>query len=111
MEELTKAIIHFFDLEDASKEIQEDFLEDIGEVMMGAIVQKAWMELDSQKKETLTVLLEESSSNPEDVKKREEVLAFLDDNMVNLQGFIEKELDNFQSTYREYRDELRDAAV
>jgi Fe-S cluster biosynthesis and repair protein YggX len=108
MDEIRKAIIHFFDLEDAKKETQEDFLEDVGEVVMNSILNKAWSELGSKDRATLTLLLKESADNPEDVHKREVVLSFLDDNMANLYGFIEKELEALQVTYREYRDELRD---
>jgi hypothetical protein len=111
MDELTKTMVQFFDLEDVGKEVQEDFLEDIGEAVMGSIFNKAWSELDSKKQDELNALLEESTKNPDDVEKREAVLLFLDDNMINLTAFIEKELEMLQKSYREKRDEFRDAVA
>lgn len=98
-----------FDLEGASKEEREEFVEDIGEVIMQKILRKAWAELDSSKRNVLTDLLEKSTADPENTKKHEEIFAFLDTHIPNLSEFVTRELEAIQKTYREIRDEIRDA--
>lgn len=100
-----------FDLEHASKEEYEEFAEDIGEVIMQRILHKAMTELDSSKRDVLVSLLESSEADPEDSAKHEAVFAFLDTHMHNLPEFVTREMEAIQKTYRETRDELRDAVV
>ena len=111
MNDITKHTLSFFDLEDTSKDMQEDFLEDIGEVLMESVFRKAWSELDANKREALTKLLEESSLEPENAEKSNAVLMFLDEHVVNIKGYVEKEFESIQTTYKKTRDELRDIAV
>jgi len=109
MKNSNNTTIQFFDLENETKDIQEDFLDDIGEVIMEALLLKAWSELDTEKRERLTALLEISDEEPENEEKREAVLTFLDKNVVNIQGFVKKEFEDIQTSYKQIRDEIRDA--
>lgn len=100
-----------FDLAGVSKEEREEFAEDIGEVIMQKILRKAWAELDSSKRDVLTELLEKSEASPEDEEKHEAVFAFLDANILNLPEFVAHELEEIETSYREIRDQLKDAQL
>ena len=103
----TNVLIKFFDLEDLEKEEQEQFLDEISEVMMGSILKKAWQELDSAKKEALSELLEaEGTESNED--NSQAVLAYLDEHLVNLGEYVRKELTDMEESYKRTRDELDD---
>lgn len=101
--------IEFFDLENASQEEQEDFFQDIGELVMQKILHKAWAELSSAKKDELTELLEESEDDPENSDKQDAILIFLDKHIPNVREIVAEELEEIQNTFREYRDELLDS--
>jgi hypothetical protein len=109
MNDTINTTIQFFDLENETKDIQEIFLDEIGEVIMESVLLKAWAELDASKRKTLTELLEVSSESPQDEEKRVAVLKYLDENVVNLQGFVKKELEDIQLLYKQTRDEIRDS--
>ncbi len=102
-------LINLFDLENLSKEEQEDFMQDIGELVMQTVIRKAWKELDSVKRNNLTELLEESDNDSDSSKKYEAVFAFLDENVVDIRKYVVKETEKIQKIYRESRDELRDS--
>ncbi len=111
MDNTNSTLLQYFDLEDGSDEMQGEFLEELAETLFGSIVRKAWVEFDGDKKETFAKLLEESSDDPESVEKYTAVLTFLDEHIVNLRDFIEKELRELQKSYKTTRDELQDSLV
>jgi len=111
MNDTTSTHVDPFDLENTSKEEYEEFAEEIGEVIMQKILRKAWVELDSSKRDVLTSLLENSEADPEDGVKQEAVFAFLNTHMTNLPDFVSRELEAIEQTYRETRDQVSDALV
>lgn len=105
----SETAIDFFGLENTSQEEQEEFFQDLGELVMQKIIHRAWAELSSSKKDELTELLEESEDDPENADKQDAVLIFLDKNIPTVREIASEELEEIQKTFREYRDELLDA--
>lgn len=106
-----ETIVNSFDLVDAPVEEQEEFFEDIGEMVMQSILQRAWAELSTVKRDELTILLEASEADPENDEKQQAVLAFLDENVSNIEELIKEKISELEGTYREYRDEMLDAVA
>jgi len=104
-------LLQYFDLEDSPEGFQDEFFEDVAETLLGSVMRKAWAELDGEKKEQLTELLEASDADAESKEKHEAVLAFLDENVINLREFVEKELEDLQTAYKTTRDELQDTLL
>jgi len=109
MDDTNNTLFQYFDLEDNSTELREEFLEEVAETLLTSVLRKAWMELDADKKEQLAGLLEESNADPENKEKHTAVLAFLDEYIVNLREFIGNEFETLQTAYKTTRDELLDA--
>lgn len=100
----------FFDLNDVSKEEQEEFIVEFGDVIMKTVFRKAWFTLDSNKRETLTLLLEESEQDPENEEKYKNILAYLDEHVPNIGDIVKKEVEKIQKAYLESRDAFTDAS-
>ena len=98
--------LELFDIQDLSQKEQEEFLMDIGDLIMKSVLKKAWMLLDADETEELTVLLEESQNNPEDAKKIEAVFEYLNRHINNLEEMIRSELEELNKSYKQTRDEL-----
>ena len=111
MNNKNNALVQYFDLELVAKEDQEYFIDEIGGLVMDSILKKAWQQLEGTKKEALTELLEASNLDSENIEKSNAVLAFLDEHLVNLEAFVQKELAEIETAYKSTRDELSDKIV
>jgi hypothetical protein len=111
MNETQKAFFQSLDLEGLPEEERQEFIDDVGDLVLKAILEKAWMELDSGEKESLTQLLEQSEADPDNEMKSSAVFAFLDEHVSNIAEYAQKEFEKLQNLYRETRDELLDAGV
>lgn len=98
--------VDFLGLGDMPEEERNKFLEDVGELVMKAVFRKAWIELDSTKREILTKLLEESDADPENEEKQNAILQFLDTHVEKLREYAKKEIESIEQVYRETKEEL-----
>ena len=108
MIKLPNNLIELFDLEDANEEEKKAFIDDVSDLIMKSILQKAWSVLDSDERDTLTKLLEDSNASPDDAKKSNAVFDFLDNNLPNMDDVIRKEVVSIQERFAEIRDSVRD---
>lgn len=100
--------VDYFELTGLPEAEQEAFLEQVGELVMKAVLRKAWIDLDSEKRDTLTKLLEESDADPENEKKSDAVLTFLDEHVERVGEYAKAEMESLLSAYRESRDAVED---
>ena len=107
---MSKAVIDFFDLEEIDVEEQESFMEEIGSLVMKAVLRKAWIELDTVKRDTLMILLEESASDPENETKYEAVFSFLDENVEKIRDYAKNEMESIMRTYTETKEAIEQGA-
>lgn len=107
----TTPAIDYFELSGIPEEERDAFLEEVGELVMKAILRKTWIDLDSEKRDILTKLLEESDSDPENEKKSDAVLVFLDEHVERIGEYAKAEMEKLLSVYRESRDAVEDETV
>lgn len=108
MIKLPNNIIELFDLEEAPEDERKEFIEDVADLIMKAVLRKAWADLDSDGRDTLTKLLEKSNSMPDDRKSSDAVFDFLDKNLPSMEDIIKNEINSIHSKFAETRDSLRD---
>ncbi len=104
----TTSEVDYFELVGLPEEEQEAFLDQVGELVMKAVLRKAWIELDSEKRDTLTKLIEESDADPENEKKSDAVLVFLDEHVARVAEYAKTEMETLLTAYREARDAVED---
>jgi len=100
--------IQFFDIAHLPQEEQNDFLEDVGELVMQKVLYKTWDKLTNGQKDELTALLE-VGGDEEGNDKQNAVFEYLDQNVPDIHEIVQKELFEIENTFCECRDEMLDA--
>ncbi len=108
MIKLPNNLIELFDLENADENEKKAFIDNVSDLIMKSVLQKAWAVLDSDGRDTLTKLLEDSNASPDDMQKSNAVFNFLDNNLPNMEDVVRKEITLIQEKFVEIRDSIRD---
>jgi len=94
-----------FDIANLPEEEQQEFFDDLGDLIMKKVFQKALAELTGAKRQQLISLIESSEAEPADHEKQEAVFDFLDKNMPNLQEVVFQEVSELQALYSECHED------
>lgn len=86
---------------DLPQEQQDELNADIGEVVFLGAMRRVWDALDYHGQDTLTSLLKESESDPENSEKRTALAAFLDSHVPDFPAYVRAEVEALKRAHNE----------
>ncbi len=99
-------ILEKFGLDILPEDERDELLADVGEVVFRAVMRRVWDTLTPERQDELLARMEASNAEPENEKLREEMDAFLKENVPDLDRFVREEGASLLETQRSIYGEI-----